>query len=300
MIRHSYNFEDLTAQVFDRWTVLKQALNNKNSSRVFWVCKCTCGTIRNVDASSLKQGITRSCGCLRSEIAKINGKKRKTHGMSKTKFYRTWRMMIKRCRLISDKDYHNYGGRGIMVCDRWLGKDGFIHFKEDMWESYLNHVVEFGEDNTSIDRINNDLLINGYSKNNCKWATVSEQRRNTRTSAKTENYEEHMYWKLRLIANLGKAVKRNSRSKLLEPYLGCTIPEFREHIESQFTEGMNWDNHGQGKGKWQFDHVIGCNNFDLSLEKDRQECFNYKNTRPMWYKDHIKKSVARGGFQWLR
>jgi len=287
MSRHSYNFEDLTGQTFSRWTVLKQG-DSRIRNIILWVCRCTCGTVRNVTASSLKQGITRSCGCLRSEISTKNGKKHKTHGMSTTRFYTIWHMMKKRCLTISDKDYYNYGGRGITVCERWME---FENFRDDMYALYLKHAKEFGEKNTSINRIDND---GNYTLVNCEWSTVKKQSQNRRTSAKTENYEEHMYWRLRLIANLGKAVNRNSRSKLLEPYLGCTIPEFIKHIESQFTEGMNWNNHGQGKGKWQFDHIIGCNNFDLSKEEDRLKCFHYTNYRPYWYKDHIKKSVRRG------
>ena len=73
MNKHSYNFEDLTGQIFNRWIVLKQATSSIKN-RTSWICRCICGNIRNVDANSLRQRISKSCGCLRSETAKKNGK----------------------------------------------------------------------------------------------------------------------------------------------------------------------------------------------------------------------------------
>lgn len=64
----------------------------------------------------------------------------------------------------------------IGVCDKW---SSFIEFKNDMYESYLKHVDEFGERNTTIDRIENDK---GYYKGNCRWATIKVQSRNRYTN----------------------------------------------------------------------------------------------------------------------
>ena len=87
-----------------------------------------------------------------------------------------------------------YGGCGITICDRWL--ESFENFKEDMYESYLKHVEEFGEKNTSLDRINSQK---NYNKENCKWSTREEQSQNTRTCfiSKTIDYKAYQYWKVR-------------------------------------------------------------------------------------------------------
>jgi hypothetical protein len=80
--------------------------------------------------------------------------------------------MKKRCLLPTNGGYKNYGARGINVCERWLK---FENFKEDMYESYLKHVEEFGEKNTSLDRID----VNGnYEPSNCRWVTLEEQNNN--------------------------------------------------------------------------------------------------------------------------
>lgn len=92
------------------------------------------------------------------------------HGESKTKFYGRWRGIFRRCNDNKFKCYHNYGGRGIKCL--W---NTFEEFKKDMYDSYIKHCEKFGENNTQIDRINND---DNYYKENCKWATFFEQSKN--------------------------------------------------------------------------------------------------------------------------
>ncbi len=288
--KRAWNFKDLIGKVFNRLTVLKfdKIIKQGRASHVYWICKCVCGTLVSISREHLISGNTRSCGCLASEFIIKQNKNRKTHGMTNTRFFRIWVYMKKRCLNPGDSNYSAYGGRGITVCDRWLK---FKNFMEDMYESYLKHIKEFGEKNTSLDRID----VNGnYEPSNCEWTTIKRQNRNTRATSKTVNYDQHMYWRSRLASVLSTIVIRKYKSSpLLEPYLGCSIPEFKQHIESLFLLGMIWDNHGQGIGFWELDHIIGCNNFDLSKEEDRLKCFNYKNFQPMWWTDHKKKSTKR-------
>lgn len=136
-------------------------------------CLCDCGNIKVFWLGNVKSGKSSSCGCQAAE--KIR-KARTTHGESSrrrrgavTAEYRVWSHMIGRCHDQNDGAYHNYGGRGILVCDRW--RNSYQHFLKDM-----------GRRPTSkhqIDRTDNSL---GYHPVNCKWVSYSEQCRNKRTN----------------------------------------------------------------------------------------------------------------------
>lgn len=92
-------------------------------------------------------------------------------GLSRTKEYRAWSGMIHRCYHKSYSLFHRYGGRGITVCDRWMGDDGFSNFMKDMGLA--------PSDKHSLDRERND---GNYEPDNCRWATIEEQNRNRRTN----------------------------------------------------------------------------------------------------------------------
>lgn len=96
------------------------------------------------------------------------------HGLTHTRFHNIWKTMRSRCTHPKNSEWERYGGRGITVCERW---GDFLNFRDDMYVSFLRHVDEHGEKRTSIDRVDNSL---GYSLANCKWATPTEQARNTR------------------------------------------------------------------------------------------------------------------------
>ena len=137
----------------------------------YGIYKCACGNKFKTQTQGVKNKRTKSCGCLQKKITAENNKKTKTtHGLYNTKLYRLWNGIMQRCTNPNRKDYINYGGRGITVCDRWRV---FKNFIDDMYPTF--------KEGLSIDRINNDL---GYSPENCRWATKSIQARNRRISRK--------------------------------------------------------------------------------------------------------------------
>ena len=113
-------------------------------------------------------------------IMNWNNKLKITHGMTGDKFYWIWKSIKQRCYNNKCRGFINYGGRGIKVCDSW---HNFINFRDDMYESYLNHLNEFGSRQTTVDRIDND---GDYCKDNCRWATMRQQANNVRNNLMIE------------------------------------------------------------------------------------------------------------------
>jgi hypothetical protein len=148
----------LAGKKFGHLTVLKWAGSNIHGKH-FWLCLCDCGNHSKPVTSQLINGLTLSCGCINQGA--------KTHGKTNTPEYRVWQNMKRRCHVPSHRDYPNYGGRGITVCQRW--RNSFANFLKDMGLRPSRY--------HSLDRIKND---EEYGPENCKWATAEEQSRNTR------------------------------------------------------------------------------------------------------------------------
>lgn len=162
--------ESLIGKVFGRLTVLSQAEDHISpSGRRYdqWWCQCSCGSDPFIVAgSSLRYGNhTRSCGCLDQETKASRATK---HGDSYTKLYRIYISMIRRCHNVNDKRYHDYGERGISVCQEW--KNNYVAFKK--WAINAGY-----QEGLSIDRKDNNK---GYCPENCRWATPKIQSNNMR------------------------------------------------------------------------------------------------------------------------
>lgn len=166
---HINNIKDISGNKYSRLKVINLAYIK--NSRSYYNCICDCGKKCIVARDALINGKTRSCGCYSREIHS----RPKTHGMSHTRIFRIWQHIKDRCLNQNNIEYHNYGGRGIFICKEWL--DSFENFYNDMGENYNKMSAIYGEENISINRINNN---DGYYKENCEWATRQKQQRNQR------------------------------------------------------------------------------------------------------------------------
>ena len=155
---------DITGKRFSRLLVLARGPNKGEAAA--WRVRCDCGATSLVVGSNLRRGHTQSCGCLKAERSRAANGIHFESGM-RTPEYEAWRNMRSRCYDSTAKGYHNYGGRGIIVCERWR-------------KSYLSFLSDVGRrpsPSHSIDRINND---GNYEPKNCRWATRRQQGLNQR------------------------------------------------------------------------------------------------------------------------
>lgn len=169
------NALDLAGIRYGRLLVKSRGPNNK-WSQTTWFCVCDCGVERLFAGRDLRDGDTKSCGCLDAESRK---ERHVTHGHARvgqlSPEYSVWRAMHGRCNDMTDE---RYGGRGITVCERWAD---FEAFYEDMGpRPSMDH---------SIERTKNG---EGYSKENCIWGTRDQQARNRRSNIVVEYRGEEM------------------------------------------------------------------------------------------------------------
>lgn len=146
------------------WTIVSELPSDRGNRMV--LARCTCGTEKRVRARHIETGASIGCRRCAETVhghAKVNGRSSPT--------YTSYVKMIDRCTNPKNDAWHNYGGRGIVVCQRWL--DSFENFLADMGVR---------PPGTSIDRIDNS---GHYEPGNCRWATVAEQRHNMRTNVLT-------------------------------------------------------------------------------------------------------------------
>lgn len=151
---------DLIGQRFGKLLVVSRAPSVGKTAR--WNCICDCGRDTVKSSNVLRMGTVKSCGCLRTlhgHCTTVSGK------VVRSPEYFTWRSMLARCTNLNHHAWDNYGGRGITVCEDW---HVFSNFLRDMGDR---------PDGKTLDRINNDA---GYFKENCRWATRSEQQKNRR------------------------------------------------------------------------------------------------------------------------
>ena len=158
--------EDLSGKRFGRLIVVSYAGQDLKGHSSLWDCRCDCGKTKIVRRKSLKNGETTSCGCYSSECTSARFKK---HGFKNHRLYIIWKSMRQRCNCITNQRYHDYGGRGITICQEW---DEFTEFYSWAMANGYNSTL-------TIER----KEVNGnYCPENCTWILPELQSSNRRNN----------------------------------------------------------------------------------------------------------------------
>ena len=191
---------DLTGQKFVRLTVVERGKCNKGV--VYWKCRCDCGNVKVISSNALLNYNSKSCGCLQKQRASSANS---THKKTRTKIYNLYHLIKARCYKPYTNNFKDYGGRGITMCDEWLGKNGFINFYN--WainNGYKEEILHNGKNKWTIDRID----VNGnYEPKNCRFITNEEQARNKRNTV--------------YLTYNGETLTQNEWAKKLDIYAGA-------------------------------------------------------------------------------
>lgn len=188
---------DVTGQRFNKLTAIKQVGFTKHNYAI-WECKCDCGNIKNITIGHLKSGHSKSCGCSKKGI---NTK----HSLCELNEYRIWADIKKRCTNKKHISYKNYGGKGVLMCERWFNDP----------KAFITDMGLRPSKNHSIDRINNN---GNYEPSNCRWATSKEQSRNYSRNRLVLNLETGIYYNTIIEASESIGMKRNTLVNMLKNY----------------------------------------------------------------------------------
>lgn len=257
---------DLTEQIFDRLTVIKRVDDDKYG-HPRWLCKCNCGNQKVVSGYNLKNGSTKSCGCLCKEKITRNR-------LSKTKIGRRWYSMNQRCNNKTNIGYKNYGGRGISVCERWSIKNpkGLENFYADVGDPPKG---------MSLDRVNNN---GNYEPNNWRWANKKQQSNNRRNVLNKKMLLLRKY-KHRLRGSLrGLTLKNNDKigfSKYF-PYNSRQLNDHLDNIRKNQSNSCPMCHKSYDEIKHEIDHIIPTS--IAKTKRDLLKLFDLNNLSLLCYK----------------
>lgn len=231
--------ENIINTRFEKLIILKELTAKKGVGRMV-ECLCDCGAVKIYSLSALRRGEKRSCGCLR----KITCTK---HGMYLSSEYISWRCMLNRCYNPKNPSYRRYGELGIIVCDPW--RSNFINFLTDLGlKPSKKHTIE---------RIDG---TKGYSKDNCIWATKSEQSNNTVSNVIYEYMGKKQtlsQWGVELNFNISKIRQRINKNKMsLEQALNTVdvkIPTYK--FNNTEVRLCDWCSENKINYKWAFKQI---------------------------------------------
>nr|DAU47960.1 MAG TPA: hypothetical protein [Caudoviricetes sp.] len=166
---------DLTNKTFGKLTVLNTF--ERRNKYIYWLCRCECGKQKYIRSDHIRYKKIKSCGCFEEEARRKGNNK--SHNLSKTRLFKIFQGMKKRCYNERNNAYKNYGGRGISICPEWL--NDFV--------SFYNWALSHGyADNLSIDRIDVD---GNYEPSNCRWVDAKTQANNRRNTKNKEKHNEN-------------------------------------------------------------------------------------------------------------
>jgi len=210
----------------------------------------------------------------------LNEKNRQRWEKNKNKYSLTakkWREENREYNLKKQKEYYENNKEKMSEYNKERGKKYYNENKEKCNNRSKKNYENNKESYLIRNKLNKEKNRDYYRKLFRTW--ISNKRKTDEEFKIKCAYRN----RIRLLIKTQKMKKLNHYIDLL----GCTIGELKIHLESQFTDGMNWDNYG--KYGWHIDHIKPCASFDLTDPEEQKKCFHYSNLQPLWWIDNLKK-----------
>lgn len=247
--------------VFGLWVVLNIHGKASKYGR-YCIAECKCGTVKEVRIDSLISGKSKSCGCQLSSLAKTAFT---THNQSHSRLYSIFNGMKQRCYNKNHNSYHNYGARGIIICEEWLNNFG----------KFYTWAINNGyKDDLTIDRIDVDR---NYEPDNCQWITLQEQQLNKNNTVYVE-YQGNNISLIKLLSDLGRLEDKKIITERIRNGIPVDIAISLKDKEDVF--------------KYRFKEKImsklpSLQEKEISLTKLAKEIGVSRSVLIRWYKDDI-------------
>lgn len=201
--------------------------------------------------------------------------------------YDTWRQATKKYCMKKCKERHDYASLTDEQKER--RREQQMHNKRQRWAKMSNKdkavAYKYQRERWNSLPIEERRRVMQKNAENINW----DNKRRNEKKWKRNKYRNDIQFRLTTLlrARLKSAIKGTAKKSSALKLIGCSIPQVRKHLESQFIDGMTWDNHGD----WHIDHIKPCAAFDLTNEDEQRECFHYSNLQPLWASENMRKGA---------
>lgn len=217
--RHIERLDKYIGKKFNYLTVIRRLeISERRDKTDSLLCLCDCGNYTQSSPYALEKGRKKSCGCMQNINLPSLWEHNRKYKHYNERLYGVYKSMIDRCYNPKHREYNNYGGRGIIVCDEWRGDGGYDNFAEWAFPSGYDENAKRGD--CTIERIDTEHGI--YEPTNCRWASNLEQQNNKRTNVK-EGYSGEVHtiaeWARLLNVNRHTLYSNHRQGYSLEHYI---------------------------------------------------------------------------------
>lgn len=255
---------DLKGQKFGRLFVIEESQCRN------WSCLCDCGNSFIAAQRRLVTGNTTSCGCA----------KKLRIFFKVSDFPKRWQARVEVFRRKKSKHRKNVNPEKRRAWAKAWRDKNIEHSRRKSRASYNRHkkARQEGARRARESRNKDPIRLKNYRD----WCCSNVRNK----KEKDPQFRIRFAMRNRIWMSMQRGVAKAGNTVEL---VGCSMADYKKHIESLWKPGMSWSNYGRGNNKWHIDHKIPCAKFDLTKPEEQKKCFHFSNTQPLWQVENLSK-----------